>query len=167
MFTNEQKSFLDTVANTSTTFKLWVYNVSWQTWSSANSKGHCSDAASFLTASRRSVGTEALRATRDRCTTGQPVGEWYTEKTELKVGHFTTIKEGMRYINSEKIHLRPFLLHLIFYSCFALLYVIQRAEDSKQILKILTHCRTISDHEADFSKEISRVQIFHGGFCWL
>lgn len=30
IFTNEQKSFLDTVANTSTTFKLWVYNVSWQ-----------------------------------------------------------------------------------------------------------------------------------------
>lgn len=36
------------------------------TWSSANSKGHCSEAASFLTASRRSGGTEALRAARDR-----------------------------------------------------------------------------------------------------
>lgn len=50
-----------------------------RTWSSAKSKGHCSDAANFLTASTRSVGTEALRAARDRRTREQPVREWRTE----------------------------------------------------------------------------------------
>lgn len=47
-----------------------------QTWSSANSKGQWSDAASFLTASRRSVGTEALRATTDRTRTRETEEGW-------------------------------------------------------------------------------------------
>lgn len=44
-----------------------------QTWSSANNRGQWSDEASFLTASRRSAGEEALRATRKRSIKGQLV----------------------------------------------------------------------------------------------
>lgn len=44
-----------------------------QTWSSANNRGQWSDAASFLTASRRSAGAEAFRATRKRSIKGQLV----------------------------------------------------------------------------------------------
>lgn len=97
---------------------LWrTFIVVRQTCSSANSRGQCRDAASLLTASSLSAGTEELRAAGDKSRKMSAGGEEHTKH------------------------------HIVTEACLM----------AGSVLYFQSH--TVSDHEADFSQEISRLQI--------
>lgn len=88
-----------------------------------------------------------------------------TQKGWTKSWSFSNNK-GRDEVNKQwtSIHLRECIPFAPILSSFMWFKDLRRAN---KYLKNWTRCHTISDHKADFSKEISRVQIFQGSFCWL
>ena len=69
-------------------------------------------------------------------------------------------KAGMMYINTwlSLLHFIPFAPVLSYFMWL---------KEPRTARNKLTLCRTVSDHEADFSQEIPGVQMLQGSFCWL